>query len=148
MRAAYTYSRFIDDVSEFANSNQRLDRWILPLDETNLALDRGLSDFHIPHAFNFTYLYELPWMRCNRWVGGWSLSGVTTLQSGRPYSLFSGTNNPTGTDNNRIHEPPGSLIREASSDIPIRLAEGITPAHLTPTAGTLETLGLKGFQHR
>jgi len=140
-RAAYTYSRFIDDVSEFANSNQRLDRWILALDETNLALDRGLSDFHIPHAFNFTYLYEVPWMRQNRWLGDWSLSGVTTLQSGRPYSLFSGTNNPTGTDNNRIHEPLRSLIRDASSNIPIRLADGITPAHLTPTAGTLGTLG-------
>ncbi len=140
-RAAYTYSRFIDDVSEFADSNQRLDRWILPLDETNLVLDRGLSDFHVPHAFNFTYLYELPWMRRNRWLGGWSLSGVTTLQSGRPYSLFSGTNNPTGSDNNRIHEPPGSLIRDASLNIPVRLAEGFTAAHLTPAEGILGTLG-------
>ena len=140
-RAAYTYSRFLDDVSEFAESNQRLDRWILPLDETNLVLDRGLSDFHVPHAFNFTYLYELPWMRRNRWLGGWSLSGVTTLQSGRPYSLFSGTNNPTGTDNNRVHEPAGSLRRDASSNIPVRLAEGFTAAHLTPAAGTLGTLG-------
>ncbi len=141
LRAAYTYSRFLDDVSEFAESNQRLDRSILPLDETNLALDRGLSDFHIPHAFNFTYLYELPWMRQDRWLGGWSLSGVTTLQSGRPYSLFSGTNNPTGSDNNRIHEPAGSLIRDASSNIPVRLAEGFTKAHVTPAEGTLGTLG-------
>ena len=140
-RAAYTYSRFIDDVSEFADSNQRLDRWILPLDETNLTLDRGLSDFHIPHAFNFTYLYELPWARRSRWLGDWSLSGVTTLQSGRPYTLFSGTNNPTGSDNNRIHEPPGSLIRDSSSNIPLRLAEGFTKPHLTPGAGSLGTLG-------
>ncbi len=140
-RAAYTYSRFLDDVSEFANSNQRLDRWILPLDETNLALDRGLSDFHIPHAFNFTYLYELPWMPQDRWLGGWSFSGVTTLQSGRPYTLFSGTNNPTGTDNNRIHDVAESLIRDTSLNIPVRLAEGFTAAQLTPLEGALGTLG-------
>jgi hypothetical protein len=141
VRAAYTYSRFIDDVSEFADSNQRLDPNILPLDEKNLRLDRALSDFDLTHMFALSYLYRLPLLRGNRWAGGWTISGITRLQSGRPYSLFSGTDNLAGTVNNRINNILGSLIRNWSSATPIRIAAPVTRFDLTPRAGTLGTLG-------
>jgi hypothetical protein len=141
IRAAYTYSRFIDDVSEFADSNQQLDRGILPLDERNLKLDRALSDFDLPHIFTLSYLYRLPLLRGNRWVGGWTISGITRLQSGRPYTLYSGTNNLTGSNNNRINNLSGLLIRDRSSSTPIRFAKGVSASQLVPAPGTLGTLG-------
>ena len=140
-KAAYTYSRFLDDVSELADGNTRLDRGILPIDESNLNLDRGLSDFHIPHIFSFSYIYRLPWMSNNRWLGGWSFSGITAMQSGRPFTLYSGTNNLTGTDNNRIYDIAGMLSREAASVRPIQIQGGLdTAAALEPVAGQLGTL--------
>ncbi len=141
VRSAYTYSRFIDDVSEIPNSNQRLDRNLLPLDENNLILDRAVSDFDIPHVLTISYIYRIPFFRTNRWAGGWTVSGITTLQSGRPFTLYSGTNNLSGTDNNRINDLPGTLVRRPSSDSPVRLADRAIRSQLIPTPGSLGTLG-------
>ncbi len=56
---------------------------------------RGLSAFHAAHRFVASYTYELPFMRRQRGVlgrviGGWSLSGTTTLQSGNPFGVTLG----------------------------------------------------------
>jgi hypothetical protein len=63
------------------------------------------------------------------------------LQSGRPLTLYSGTNNRGGTDNNRILDLPASIERAYHSALPFRLAPGISAAMLSPAAGTLGTLG-------
>lgn len=137
-RASYTFSKFIDDVSEFIQTNQNPDRNVIPLDENNLRRDRAVSDFHIPHIFSLSYLYRLPFFQQSRWLGGWTLSGITTMQSGRPYSLYSGTDNLSGTNNNRINDVAGALTRDGSSAQPIRVT---TPDAIKPAPGTLGTLG-------
>src|SRR5262249_13244391 len=76
-----------------------------------------------------------------RLLGGWGLSSVATLQSGRTYSLFSGTNNLNASNNNRPLDFPNMLIRCGSCAAPIQLASGVTKAQLTPAAGALGTLG-------
>ena len=59
----------------------------LPQDSTNLAGERGLSDFDIRHRGVIEYIYSVP-----RWapkIGtGWQLAGITTLQSGQPFTVF------------------------------------------------------------
>jgi hypothetical protein len=140
VRAAYTFSKYLDYVSGLTSSNTGLDRTLIPLDERNLGLDRGRSDFDIPHIFTLTGIWRAPFFAANRWLGGWSLSGVATLQSGRAYSLFSGTNNLNASNNNRLLDLPNTLIRCGSCATPIQLASGITKAQLTPAAGTLGTL--------
>ena len=146
MRAAYTFSKYLDYVSGLTSSNTGLDRTQIPLDERDLSLDRGRSDFDIPHIFTLTGIWRVPFFAnrrdlAGRLLGGWSLSSVATLQSGRTYSLFSGTNNLNASNNNRLLDLPGTLIRCGSCATPVRLTDGVTKAQLTPAAGALGTLG-------
>lgn len=141
-RAAYTYSRFIDDVSELSTGNTQPARGIIPLDENNLNVDRTVSDFNLPHMLTFSYLWDVPWMRDNRFLGGWKFSGITTLQSGLPFTLYSGTDNGFGSDNNRIHDLAGSLVRNPSSAQAIEIVGGLpTALSIEPAPGTFGTLG-------
>jgi Carboxypeptidase regulatory-like domain/TonB dependent receptor len=59
----------------------------LPQSGNNLAGERALSDFDIRHRFVFDYIYSVP-----RWAPGigtgWQLAGITTLQSGQPFTVF------------------------------------------------------------
>jgi hypothetical protein len=59
----------------------------LPQDSTNIGAERARSDFDIRHRAVIEYIYSVP-----RWaprIGtGWKLAGITTLQSGQPYTVF------------------------------------------------------------
>ena len=141
-RSAYTWSKFIDDVSELATGNTQPDRGIIPISESNLNLDHAVSDFHTPHILTFSTLWKTPWLRENRLLGGWTLSGITTLQSGSPFTLFSGTDNGNGSDNNRIHAVDGALLRSASPARAVQVVGGLpVAAGLEPLPGTIGTLG-------
>ncbi|HUG81723.1 MAG TPA: TonB-dependent receptor [Bryobacterales bacterium] len=141
-KAAYTHSKFMDDVSELADTNTGHDREILAFDEGNLNLDRALSDFDIPHSLSFSYIYRVPWMSRNRWLGGWSVSGITTMQAGRPYTLYSGTDNLTGANNNRIFDVTGTLRRDNSNPRPVQVIGGLdTALLLEPDPGQLGSIG-------
>jgi hypothetical protein len=60
----------------------------------------GRSNFHITHVMNANAIYELPFGNGRRWlnggrladllVGGWQVSTILSLQSGEPFSIFSG----------------------------------------------------------
>ena len=63
----------------------------------NLAADKGLATFHVKHAAVVDALYALPFGRgtrfangLGRWgngvVGGWSVGGIFTAQSGFPFT--------------------------------------------------------------
>jgi len=59
----------------------------LPQDSSNLGGQRGRSDFDIRHRFVINYIYSLP-----RWAprigSGWQIAGITTLQSGQPFTVY------------------------------------------------------------
>jgi Carboxypeptidase regulatory-like domain len=88
--ASYTYSHALDEQSGlglFYNGNNPL----------NLRDGYASSDFDRTHVINFNYVYRLPDFVHNHAVegyfaNGWSLVGLTVLQSGQPYSVidFSG----------------------------------------------------------
>jgi hypothetical protein len=141
VRAAYTYSKFIDDVSDIPTSNQGLARDVIPFNASDLRLDRAVSNYDVPHIFTFTYIWRVPFMRDNRFLGGWTVSGLNTLQSGRPFTLYTGTNTPEGNNNNRPLDIAGALVRNPSSVTPIAFAEGVTRSLLTPAPGEYGTTG-------
>jgi hypothetical protein len=141
IRAAYTYSKFIDDVSDIPTSNQGLARDVIPFNGRSFALDRAVSNYHVPHILTFTYIWRLPFMRDNRFLGGWTIAGINTLQSGRPFTLYTGTNTPDGNNNNRPLDIAGTLVRAPSSVTPIAFAEGVTRFNLTPAAGQYGAVG-------
>jgi len=99
----YTYSKAMDEISDsFTPRGQTLN----PTDSSNIGLDYGPSDFNVKHRFVLSYNYDLPIFRGNRWLGGWSTSGIVSLQSGVPFSLYSSSTsndaNKNGTGNDRL----------------------------------------------
>ena len=59
--------------------------------------ERAVSVFDRTHRAVFSYVYELPFMKAQRGfagrvLGGWQLSGITTFESGVPYTIFNGVN--------------------------------------------------------
>jgi len=69
----------------------------------DFSLERGLSGFDIRQRFVFSPVYELPlgpgrkYLASNRYagwvVGGWELSGILSLQTGRPFTVLVSTDN-------------------------------------------------------
>jgi hypothetical protein len=141
LRVAYTWSKFLDDVSDIAGSNVNLDRGIIPLDASRLFLDRGISNFDIRHIGTATLLYRVPFAAKNRFLGGWTIAGMSALQSGRPFTLYTGTNTPDGNNNQRPQGVAGSLIFAPAEAAAVRYANGFNATSLRPTATEFGTLG-------
>ena len=89
----YTFGKALDDQSSLAEVRTQ--------DMYNHRADWGRSSIDIRHIFQFAYLYELPVGRgkqfgggMNRFtdllVGGWSLEGITRVQSGAPVNVVTG----------------------------------------------------------
>jgi len=58
-----------------------------------MKLDRGPSDYDRTHRFTVAYIWYVPGPARNRWkyaLGGWSISGITTFQSGAPFTVANG----------------------------------------------------------
>lgn len=140
LRVAYTWSKFLDDVSDIAGSNVNLDRGIIPLDEARLFLDRGISNFDIRHIGTATMLYRLPFLRSHRFLGGWTTSAMAALQSGRPYTIFTGSNTPLGNNNQRPLGTPGAFLVTPSDAVALRYAPGFAAMSLRPAAADFGSL--------
>jgi Carboxypeptidase regulatory-like domain len=82
---SYTYSHTLDEQSG-------LGLFFTGNDPNNLNTNYGTSDYDRTHVFTLSYLYQFPTLsRADGWVkqavNGWGLNGITTLQSGQPYSV-------------------------------------------------------------
>ncbi len=94
LTAAYTFSKLIDDASSV------FDAAILTgpvanfpvADSNNRHLERDLSNGDIPHVFSTGFVYELPFAKGRRLVGGWKLGGIVRVQSGMPLAVTQVTN--------------------------------------------------------
>jgi Carboxypeptidase regulatory-like domain/TonB-dependent Receptor Plug Domain len=82
---------------------------------TNIAAWHGPSGFDVRQRAVISYVYELPFGQGRHWlqnaggavqglVGGWQLSGITTMTTGRPFTvtLQTGVNNGAPSWPNRI----------------------------------------------
>ncbi len=98
LNTAYTYSKTIDLISQFnaASANAFLSQ--TTQDDRCRVCDRGVSNFDRPHRLVLSYIYDLPFGRgrhfltdsqgiMNAVLGGWQLQGITTFQSGAPFTV-------------------------------------------------------------
>jgi hypothetical protein len=90
---SYTWSRNIDSTSDgtgTANNQSSLGNFpSVPAADGGLKLDRGPSDFDRTHRLTVLYLWDLPGPSRGFWkhaLGGWSVAGITSFQSGAPRS--------------------------------------------------------------
>ncbi|HTT66206.1 MAG TPA: carboxypeptidase regulatory-like domain-containing protein [Bryobacteraceae bacterium] len=83
---AYTWSHSLDDSSDRYDGNF--------VDAYNLGLTRASSNFDQRQLLNVGYVYDLPVFTspglAHKVLGGWEISGITTFQTGTPFSVVDG----------------------------------------------------------
>lgn len=92
--AGYTWSHSIDDGSGYEESSTQSSTNGRDFNIYDARLSRGDSAFDARHRFVASYDYELPHVR--NWnnafvkyvVNGWRISGITTFQTGFPFTPF------------------------------------------------------------
>jgi len=99
LAAAYTWSKFIDSTSDGSGDVEPQEMGAnftsVPVFLGGLKLDRAVSDFDRPQRLTIGYLWAVPGPRSGFWkyiLSGWSIAGITTFQSGTPFTVANGSN--------------------------------------------------------
>lgn len=99
--ANYTYAHSLDNISStFSDSLQGGSGYIGSLGYTSFSdprLDYGNSDYDIRHRFVISPIWQTPWFSTGRgWLpqtlGGWSVSGIVTIRTGIPFTVYDYSN--------------------------------------------------------
>ena len=128
---AYTWSKARTDANGYNYQ---------PMDSYNLRGDWGPSSYNRNHILVLSYVYPLPFWKVGReWykvaLGGWQVSGVTTLQTGLPFNVTI----PTDTAGTGISNQRPNVIGPWQGSTRTQF---LTPAAFaTPAAGTFGNLG-------
>jgi hypothetical protein len=108
---SYTYGKALDYGGSAASGGGAVGN---PQTVTNLAAGHGPAGFDVRHRGVFSGVWELPWGKGRRWLGnggilgavagGWQISGIGTITTGRPFTVFmqNGVNNGAPGWPNRI----------------------------------------------
>jgi len=152
---SYTYSHSIDDSSDRTESTF--------INAYNLSQNRASSDFDQRHLLNISYIYQLPlpglfhglikWAhegsgdqanhnkdvsaaspRERSFLEGWELSGITTYQTGTPFSVVNGGSASVSTADNA-----GVVVGTGPSSYP-DLVTNARPNTTAPGPGTFGPL--------
>jgi len=150
VNASYTWSRNMDSTSEGVGTISTQDspgnRLSVPAAQGGLKLDHGPSDYDRTHRLTFLYLWTVPGPGSGFWkyaLGGWSVAGITSFQSGAPFTVLNGfdrNNDAIVNDRPDIGNPRAPLNSRAV----------LTPASGSPSSKkTLPTLpaSLKCLRH-
>jgi hypothetical protein len=143
-QASYTWSKSIDDASDFVPTIQTSDNGYAQ-NGSNLGAERAVSNYDIPHRFILTGMWQIPFFRdqkgmAGKILGGWSFQSVNYWQSGLPATLLAGSRYgiadlnldgnfiPTGLDNTRADCNPGGagFVLGNPATIPAASARGIS----------------------
>jgi hypothetical protein len=111
----YTWSHELDYMSSDLGGNingQTMDNQSTITNPFNRAYDYGSGDMNRTQIFTAAYVYELPFFRnstngfAKNVVGGWELSGITTVETGVPVTIYMSNGNSVGLGtNDTINRP-------------------------------------------
>lgn len=146
--ANYTYSKAMDMSSEIASFASVTN---LVMNPHNLQGEYGPADFDQTHRFVLSYSYAVPIGKGQRWslgpanwvLGGWNTSGILTLASGLPETVYCCHRIP-----NQFGITFGEAIRASVSGDP---TAGITQTPLqwvNPSAFSISIAGTFGNSER
>jgi carboxypeptidase family protein len=129
--AAYTYSHAID------NSSARFDYNIV--DAYNPSASRASGDFDRRHVLNLGYIYDLPFYKkpggASDLLGGWQFSGITTFETGNPFSVANFFSDNAGVANGFGGGNYADLIGDPEAKPPTKFVQGVAgPLLFNPTA--------------
>lgn len=144
----YTWGKTIDILSDLFVGKGGSFR---AADNQNLRLDRGLADFDIRQRWVTSLFYDLPFFKQNRWLGGWSVSTIFTMQTGTPVPIWDGRANATATP---TLANPNPFVGDPNAngtfnDRPVFLGSGSVNATVThnnsPADGYFDTTQFRSF---
>jgi hypothetical protein len=95
-QTSYTWSKSMD----FNSLNSQ---GVVLQDSFNPSNNYGPSDFDVAHRITISGLYDLPFMRNSRLLGGWELATVFQAQTGNPFTVVT-QNNFSGLFNSRPNQ--------------------------------------------
>ncbi len=138
LNAHYTFSRAIDDVSDF-------DANFAPANQLDSRGDRGLSTFHQKHRFTASAVHET--------TSGWTFAPIVSAASFRPFNVLTGYDN-LGDGQVYTHRPwglgrnvgigPGSFAIDGRVARKVRLGRD-SPANLQLVAEVFNLLNHTNF---
>jgi hypothetical protein len=137
---AYTFSKSITDTAGTDTNRGALDL-------IDRRFGRGLSSDDVPHRFVASTIYDFPidrWLGVNgngflgRAFGGWSIGGIYSLESGRPFSVanISDTRGTLGITNTADLGAPFTYLDPRANDARLFNANAFRNATI-PAGGTL-----------
>ncbi len=158
MRAAYTYSRSLDNSPEELESNSGA-----APNGRNYSAWYGPSDFDIPHRVALSGVYELPFGHDKPWLnhgpaawifGNFRGSGVYTYYSGHPFQVNAGgalqstldaygqtTATPNLIGKPRLVNDPSCWFYSSLNKSCTQRAPGFTDAYALPAPGQIGNSG-------
>jgi hypothetical protein len=103
----YTLAKSSDDVSN--DTRGAGTELVVPSDPKRPELDKGRSDFDVRHVFRGNFIWDLPFGRGQKYLGGasglvnalaggWRINGIVDASSGFPFSVYSGFHTATFYD--------------------------------------------------
>ncbi len=163
---AYTLSRSKDTRSfdpafTVVNTGATQSGSSTPFDIHDRDLNYSRSDFDRTHVFQAQWVAELPFGRGRRFgrdaggllnalIGGWQVSGQVVVESGRPFTVYSGTNTMT----NLIQTPAncngctgseGEVFFDPASGTTWYFTQDERAKFSAPAAGEFSNVGRNGF---
>lgn len=112
----YTWSRAMDNASTTA-SGDLLREPQSSLNPTNANVDYSRASFDAVNNFTVNYTYPLPFRGeglMGALVGGWEIAGITSIVSGSPYTIRTGSDTDLNLDGGRADRP--DLVPGASNN--------------------------------
>ncbi len=104
IQASYTWSKAIDEVTDFNTDFQ-------PHDQLNARAERALSAFHQAHRFIFTAVLQAPAGSSGGWIrrlgSGFTFAPIVIASSFRPFNVLAGVDN-LGDRHSNTHRPLGA----------------------------------------
>jgi hypothetical protein len=142
-RFGYTWSKSIDNASDFTTEQQANDNNFAQI-TNNLEGERGVSNFDIPHRYVFTWIWNIPAFKeqkgiLGRILGGWSWQSAALWQSGVPGTLLSGARRGISDSN-----LDGNLIPRVGLDNTRASCAAGADFELVRSASLIPAPGLRG----
>jgi hypothetical protein len=136
---AFTYSHAIDDASDFFDTSGA---FALPQNSRRRS-ERGSSSFDSRVRSATLFVWDLPWRKNHKLLGGWQLNGIHTAQTGQPFTVNTAIDwNTDGNLTDRLNNTVGLRTGPVDGDRRIRLAvaPGFDPSLLLPPNTRAEEL--------
>lgn len=142
LTGSYTYSKLIsnnDEVFVVGVANSGSSFFATPAVFGGDRNERSVSQNDRTHKAAITYVYEIPYMRDQRGfvghvLGGWQLAGVTSFESGVPFTVVNGFDadglGGSGADRPTFN-PAG---RRGVRAVPVVNAQGFITGYINPDA--------------